>query len=163
MRIAWLWLAFALLLSLPETATAQRSRGESSRGLNGAVEKLMEHQDRLGMTSDQLARVERIKAEADTRKQPLWQQIISVRREVKERCEAEPDMPEAEKTTMLERSEERIEVLLDQIRAIDHSAMRDVGAVLTPQQKEMIREMVSKDRRDKHRSDDSQERGNRRD
>ena len=160
MRIAWLGLVLALAVSLPDMATAQR-RGESSRGLNGAVEKLFEHRDELGISSDQIAKVEEIKAAADTLKRPLWQQIMTVRREVKERRRAQPDMPEAEKSALLRQSGERIERLLDQIKEIDHSAMRDVGAVLSPQQKERIREMISKNRGDGDRSDDPRGRGDR--
>lgn len=155
MRTAWLWLGLTLLLTLPVTASAQHQRGQSSKGLNGAVEKLYEHRERLGMTDVQLARVQEVKDTADARKQPFWQQIMSVRRDLKARQKAQPDMPEAEKTALVTRSGEQIEQLLGSIREIDHAAMREVGAVLTPQQKEILRAMVSSGRRDENRSDSS--------
>ena len=162
MRRTWLWLGLILLLALPSTAEAQRGHGEPSRGLNGAVEKLLEHRAELGMTDTQLARVLQIKDSADVRKQPLWQEIMTVRRGVKARRRAEPQMSEADKDALLRRSGEQVERLLDQIRQIDHAAMREVGDVLSPQQKERIREMVSKSRGGRDRPDDDGEReGNR--
>jgi hypothetical protein len=163
MRTAWLWLGLFILLLLPVQATAQHQRGEPSRGLNGAVERLFEHREQLGMTTDQLVRLQQIKDEADTRKQPLWQQVMSVRRDLKARQRAQPDMPEAEKTALVERSGHEIERLLGQIRTIDHAAMREVGAVLTEQQKERVMEMVKQNRRDGNRSDSPRERGDGRD
>jgi hypothetical protein len=162
MRQAWFWLVLMLVIALPTQADAQHRHGES-RGLNGAVEKLIEHRVDLGMTEAQLARVQEIKDTADVRKQPLWQRIMSVRRDLKARSKAEPDMPAAEKDSLLRRSGEEIERLLDEIRAIDHAAMRQVGDVLTDPQKEEIREMISKSRRGRDRSDRNREREGSRD
>ena len=153
MRTAWFWLALTLLLTLPVTASAQHQRGQSSRGLKGAVERLFEHREQLGMTEVQLARVQEIKDTADARKQPYWQQIMSVRRDLKARHKAQPDMSEAEKSALVKWSGRQIEELLDEIRDIDHAAMRDVGHVLTPEQREMLRSMVSRGRGDRDRSD----------
>lgn len=145
MQTARLWLGLALLIALPLQADAQHRRDEH-RGLTGAVEKLFEHREQLGMSADQLARVQAIKDTADAHKQPHWQQIITIRRALKARQREQPDMPSAEREAMAKESGDQVEVLLDRIREIDHAAMREVGAVLTQQQKEMIREMVAKDR-----------------
>lgn len=163
MRGAWLWLGVMIVLALPSQVDAQHSRRDHSRGLNGAVERLYEDRESLGMTDAQLARVQEIKAGADSRKQPFWQQIMAVRHELKTRQKAEPDMPQAEKTALVERSGQEIERLLNEIRAIDHEAMREVGAVLTPQQKEMIMEMIRKHRRDDDRPDPDRGGGDSRD
>lgn len=162
MRQAWLWLCLTLVFALPSQVGAQH-RHDEPRGLNGAVEKLLEHRAELGMTDAQLARVQEIKDTADVRKQPLWQRIMSVRRDLKARRKAEPDMPAAEKDSLLRRSGEEIERLLDEIRGIDHAAMRQVGDVLTDAQKEKIREMISRGRRGRDRSDGNREREGSRD
>jgi phosphoenolpyruvate carboxylase len=162
MRTAWLWLGMVLVLACPLSADAQRPEGEPYRGLNGAVEKLFEHRERLSMTTQQLARVQEIKDSADARKHPYWQQIMTVRRELKARQKGQPEMPEAEKSAMLENSARQIESLLAEIRSIDHSAMRDVSTVLTPEQKEIIREMVATGHGGGGRPEDSRERGDRR-
>src|SRR5690606_21621494 len=132
MRRAWLWLGLVAMLVMPLEAAGQHERGDRSRGLNGAVERLFEHRQELGMTEVQLDRVKQVKDDADVRKQPLMQQIVAVRRDLKARQRAEPNMPEAEKTALVERSGQEIERLLNEIRSIDHAAMREVGAVLTP-------------------------------
>ena len=163
MRRAWLWLGLIFLLAQPLQASAQHQRGGPSRGLTGAVERLYEHRVELGMTAAQLSRVQQIKDEADARKQPLWQQIMAIRHDLKARQRAEPNMPQAEKAALVERSGGDIERLLDQVRSIDHAAMREVGAVLTEQQKEMIMEMVQKNQGDRDRSHSPGERGYRRD
>lgn len=163
MRRAWLWLGLILALLLPQQASAQHQRGERSKGLTGAVEQLYEHRVELGMTDTQLARVQQIKDDADVRKQPLMQQIMAVHRDQKSRRRAEPDMPEAEEAALVERSGREIERLLTEIRAIDHAAMREVGAVLTPEQKEMIMEMVRRNRDDHSEGDSRRGRGDRRD
>lgn len=149
MQTARLWLGLTLLLALPLQADAQEHRRDQHRGLTGAVEKLFEHREQLGMSSEQLARVQAIKDNADSRKQPHWQQIMTIRRALKARRNDEPDMPRAEREALIKDSGDKVEALLDQIREIDHAAMREVGAVLTQQQKEMIREMVSRDRDDR--------------
>lgn len=150
MRTARLSLGLILLLALPLSADAQHRR-DSHRGLTGAVETLFEHREQLGMSAEQLARVQEIKDTADARKQPHWQQIMTIRRELKARQKEQPDMASAERDALAKQSGERFEALLDQIRAIDHGAMREVGAVLTSQQKESIREMVSRDEDDRDR------------
>jgi hypothetical protein len=161
MRTAWLWLGLIFTLALPVQATAQHQRGPS-RGLSGAVEKLYEHREQLAMSAEQLARVQQIKDGADARKQPLWQQIMAVRRDLKTRQKSEPEMPAAEKAALVERSGEEIERLLGQVRSIDHAAMREVGDVLTEQQKEMIMEIVRQSQHDRDRSEPSGGRGNHR-
>ena len=145
MQTARLWLGLVLLMALPLQADAQHKRDEH-RGLTGAVEKLFEQREQLGMSADQLARVQTIKDAADTRKQPHWQQIMTIRRALKARQREQPDMPRAEREALAKESGDQVEALLDRIREIDHAAMREVGAVLTPEQKEMVREMVSRDR-----------------
>ncbi len=162
MRTARLWLAFLLLLALPSMADAQHSRGQH-RGLNGAVERLYENRERLEMSAEQLARVEEIKEAADARKHPLWQQVGSIRRDLKARRKANPDMPEAEHKAMVKEGGERIESLLDDIRSIDHGAMREIGSVLRPEQKEMLREMITRDRGERDGPDQPSERARTRD
>ena len=163
MRRAWLWLGLIFLLAQPLQASAQHQRGGPSRGLTGAVERLYEHRVELGMTAAQLSRVQQIKDEADARKQPLWQQIMAIRHDLKARQRAEPNMPQAEKAALVERSGGDIERLLDQVRSIDHAAMREVGAVLTEQQKEMIMDIIRRDRRDGDGPESRRYRGDRRD
>ena len=162
MRTARLWLGLLLLLALPSMADAQHSRGQH-RGLNGAVERLYENRERVEMRADHRARVEQIKEAADARKQPLWQQVVSIRRDLKERRKANPDMPEAECEAMVKEGGERIESLLQDIRGIDHSAMREIGSVLRPQQKEMLREMISRNRGERDGPDQPSERARTRD
>lgn len=162
MRTAWFWIGLILLLALPDATAAQHQRREASRGLNGAVEKLLEHREQLGMTADQLTRVQEIKDTADARKQPFWRQIMTVRRELKARQKAQPEMPEAEKAAMVEQGGEQIHRLLDEIRSIDHAAMREVSRVLRPEQKEILMELVTKKRGGRDRSGSPPEREDRR-
>lgn len=162
MQTARMWLGLALLLALPLQADAQHRRDEH-RGLTGAVEKLFEHREQLGMSADQLARVQAIKDTADARKQPHWQQIMTIRRALKARHKEQPDMPRAEHEALAKESGEQVEALIEQIREIDHAAMREVGAVLTQQQKEMIRAMVSRDRDERDHRNRSGERAGSRD
>lgn len=145
MRTARILLGLGMLLALPLQAEAQHHRNEH-RGLTGAVERLFEHRERLGMTADQLARVQAIKDTADTRKQPHWQQIMTIRRALKARQREQPDMPEAERDALAKQSGDQVEGLLQRIREIDHAAMREVGAVLRRSQKEMLREIVANER-----------------
>lgn len=162
MRTARILLGLGMLLVFPLQAEAQHSRDEH-RGLTGAVERLFEHRERLGMSSDQLAQVQAIKDTADTRKQPHWQQIITIRRALKARQREQPDMPEVERDALAKQSGDEVEALLERIKEIDHAAMREVGAVLRRDQKEMLREIVSNERRrrdDRSRSGEGDRSGN---
>jgi|SRR5690606_11868021 len=157
MRTARLWLGFLMLLALPSMVDAQHPR-EERRGLSGAVERLYENRERLEMSAEQLARVQQIKDAADSRKQPLWQQVVAIRRDLKARQRANPDMPQAECEAMVKEGGERVESLLQDIRSIDHGAMREIGSVLRPQQKEMLREMIARNRGGRDGSDRPTER-----
>lgn len=162
MRTTWLWLGIVLLVALPASAGAQHQRGESSRGLNGAVEKLSRHREELGMTAGQLARVQEIKDSADARNRPYWRQIMEIRRDVKARQKAQPGMPEAEKAALLDQSGEEIRRLLDEIKRVEHAAMRDIGSVLNPHQRDILREMIGRNKDERGRHEESGERGDRR-
>ena len=73
MRIAWLGLALAMLVTLPDMATAQR-RGESSRGLNGAVEKLFEVKVMTVRTQNHMGKERRMGRFSGRR--PDWKKAI---------------------------------------------------------------------------------------
>lgn len=156
MRITWLWLGIALL-TLPASAEAQHQRGAPPRGLNGAVEKLLEYRGELGLTSDQLARLQHIKEQSDSTNRPSWQAIMAIRRELKAREAAEPEMSHEEKSVLVRRSFAEIRRLYCQIESNEHDAIKLVGKVLSPEQKDMVRQIIDEN------GDDGRRRGNSRD
>jgi hypothetical protein len=160
MRTLWLWLCVALL-AMPAAATAQHQRAQPSRGVKGAVEKLFEHRVELELSTDQLFRLQEITDQAEQQNRPIQQEMMTVWREWKSRRAAEPDMPDADREALHQRTVGEVRRLQEQIERNEHAAMAEVGKVLTPEQKTMVREMVDRSRGGKGRSGD-RERGQRR-
>lgn len=159
MRITWLGLGIALLM-LPTAAEAQHPHGGRSRGLNGAVEKLIEHSEQLGLSADQLARVQAIRDSADAQNRPSWRGIMAIRRQLKDRKAAEPGMSPEEESALVKQSGAEIRRLYDQIQANEHSAMREVGKVLTPEQKQRVLRIIKGNEDDDGRHRKHDRRGN---
>lgn len=147
MRITWLGLGIALLM-LPTAAEAQHPHGGRSRGMHGAVEKLIEHSEQLGLSGEQIARLQMIQDSADAQNRPNWRGIMAIRRELKERQAAEPDMSAEQKSALVKESGAEIKRLYDQIQANEHSAMREVGKVLTPEQKQRVLQIIKENEDD---------------
>lgn len=159
MRISWLGLGIALLM-LPAAVEAQHPHGGRSRGLHGAVEKLIEHSEQLGLSGDQIVRLQAIQDSADAQNRPSWRGIMAIRRELKVRQAAEPEMSAEEKSALAKQSGAEIRRLYDQIQANEHSAMREVGKVLTPEQKQRVLLIIKEDEDDDGRHRKSNRRGN---
>ena len=159
MRTLWLWLCVALL-AMPAAATAQHQRAQPSRGVKGAVEKLFEHRVELGLSTDQLFRLQEITDQAEQQNRPIQQQIMAVWREWKS-GKAQPDMADADREALHQRTVAEVRRLQGQIQRNEHASMEEVGKVLTPEQKSMVRQMVDRSRGDRGRSGD-RERGQRR-
>jgi hypothetical protein len=159
MRTLWLWLCVALL-AMPATATAQHQRAQPSRGVKGAVEKLFEHRVELGLSTDQLFRLQEITDQAEQQNRPIQQQMMTVWREWKSR-KGEPAMVDADREALHQRTVAEVRRLQEQIQRNEHAAMGEVGKVLTPEQKTMVRQMVDRSRGDRGRPGD-RERGQRR-
>jgi hypothetical protein len=158
----WLGLCVALLVG-SSPATAQHTRAQPSRGVKGAVEKLVEHREQLGLTADQLTRLQEIRARTEAENGPLQQQMMTLWHEWKARREAEPDMPEAEQQALRERTVGAVRRLQEQIHHNEHEAGRAVGRVLTPEQKKMLCDIVDCRKRGGDRDNGPGERGSRRD
>lgn len=161
MRLIWLW-TFAGLLLLPTSVAAQHSGGGRSGGLKGAVERLQEHREQLGLTTDQLARLQAIKDSADVQNRPTVQRIMAIRRDLKQRQAAAPNMPEEQRSALVNQSLAEIRRLMDDIRATEHAAMRKVSKVLTEEQWDMVVEIIEHNGDDGRRRGDSRGRGDRR-
>jgi hypothetical protein len=161
MRLTWL-LIFVALLMLPASATAQHPRSERSGGLKGAIEKLYENREALGLTTDQLTRLQAIKDSSDAKNSPTVQRIMVVRRELKARRAAEPNMPEEQKSELMSQSMAEIRRLMDEIRSNEHAAIRKVGKVLTQEQWRMVVQIIEQNEDDARRRGDSRGRGDRR-
>jgi hypothetical protein len=162
MRLTWL-LIFVALLMLPASATAQHQRSERSGGLKGAIEKLYENREQLGLSADQLTRLQAIKDSSDAKNGPTVQRIMAVRRELKARQAAQPDMPEEQKSELMSQSMTEIRRLMDQIRYNEHAAIRKVGKVLTEEQWRMVVQIIEQNEDDARRHRDSRGRGDGRD
>ena len=160
MRTLWLWLCVALL-AVPAAATAQHQRAQPSRGVKGAVEKLFENRVELGLSTDQLFRLQEITDQAEQQNRPIQQAMMAVWREWKSRKGAEPALPEADLEALHQRTVTEVRRLQEQIQGNERAAMTEVGKVLTPEQKQMVRQMVDRGRGDRGRSGD-RERGQRR-
>ena len=138
-----LWLGAALLLlTIPSSAAAQQERAQPSRGVQGAVEKLFEHREQLGLSTDQLVQLQQIRDRAEEQNRPLRGRIMEIWREIKAQQTADPGMTEAEKKALVDRRQPEFRSLGEQIRRNEHTAASAVGGVLTSEQKTMVCQMV---------------------
>lgn len=144
MRKTWLWIGM-LLITLPASLAAQdQHERRGPPGLNGAVERLFENREELGLTNDQLARVREIKEQSDTKNHPSWQRIMTIRRELQARDSANPQMSHEQRSAMVRKSFGEIRNLYDEIWSNEREAMRSVSRVLSSEQKRMLREMIDR-------------------
>lgn len=133
----YILLLAALLLAAP--AAAQRGPdGPPPR--HGPVEILLRNEAELGLTPAQTERLEEIRRAMEERNRPLVARLMEIRQGVHPRRPAEPPTPA--QRAELRRAAREARPLMQQIRANNRAAMREVGALLTPEQKERVRELV---------------------
>lgn len=116
--------------------------GAHKRGPHGPVEMLLRERQELGLTPEQVTQLEEIGRRMDALNRPLVTQLVEIRR----RFQVEPGTPRSEMTPeqreAFQRALEEARPLIHQIREHNHAAMEEVRAVLTPEQRLQVREML---------------------
>lgn len=131
--------------------------GQSRQRDSGPVETLLEMRESLALSAAQVAGLERIDAAMEAQNQPLVRQLSAIRRQIRALG------PRAEMSTeqraRFEAHLEEARPLMRQIERNNRSAMKQVGRLLTKEQKDLVEEVL-RERTDRRRDDDSR-RGNR--
>lgn len=158
------YIPLALLLALaPLPSLAQGGPpGPGERragGRHGPVEKLIGNREALGLSDDQIARLQEIDDRLRERNRPFVQKLIEMRRgshfdpRVK-RGEMTPDQ-----RAEFDRRIDEVRPLLSRIHENNVAAMREVGGVLTAEQKERIRSLLEEGKRRHERDRSAPQRG----
>ena len=132
--------ALAAPASLPaqDGPTGERPRREApAEGVRrGGFPRLLEHRAELGLSAEQVARLEAIAAELRTRNQPLLERLRAARDGRRPR-DLTPEQRQA-----LRDSLERHRPLVRELRGNLRDALRQAQEVLTPEQREKARELM---------------------
>ncbi|MBV9772974.1 MAG: hypothetical protein JO040_03450 [Gemmatimonadetes bacterium] len=137
-----------VLLALPLPLHAQQGRGRKPEHRPFAL--LLDHRQELGLSADQVARLQAIARRLEERNQPLREQLRRQREAyfAARRAQIARLSPEARRDTLRRLQGERgkphpipaeMRPIVEQMRAHTHDAMEDAETVLTSEQKERAR------------------------
>lgn len=157
MALIALAMAAPVALSAQDAAPRHGAHGEHHRagpraGRMDPFARLLEKRQELGLTAEQVSRIEAIRSRLQARNQPLVERMQAARREagVPERREArggERPRPTEEQRTAMRQLRDRIRPLAEQVRTNTRAAMEEARAVLTEQQQAQVREWHQEHRR----------------
>lgn len=152
-----LLLVFAL--AVPAAALAQKGPPERGDGREhrGPVEMLLRDRAELGLSEDQVQRLQVVKRQMEEKNRPMVTELLRIRREVDFPQRTRPEEMTPAQREAFQRHIEQARPLLDQIHRNNREAMKSVGDILTAEQKAKIR--VKIEERDKGR--DGRRRGDR--
>lgn len=144
MRAPMIVLALGLLAAPANSLVAQGPQGAGRGGPGGPVAALLENRAELGLSAEQVTRLEAIRAELDRKNQPVQEQLRQLRGDLpRERPSAAPT-PEQRESFRAQREQAR--PLMEQMRANAREAAEQARAVLTDQQRGRA-ESLLRDRR----------------
>lgn len=174
MKFATRYLVAAALLAAPVSAAAQTAqpqpqgehqqhqgrRGERGqmdgrRGPGGGpVQRILAQRQQLGLTANQVARLEAIQRDLQARNAPLHQQLEGLFPERGERGErgeggrGERPQLTAEQRQQMQQRREQAEPIMQRLRASHEQALAQVREVLSDQQEAQVRQWL--ERREDH-------------
>ncbi len=138
----------ALLLALIFISIAGPSAAQDAPELaaqepfrQSPLELLLEHRDSLGLTADQLARLDEIRQELAARNEPLIDRMLRLRNEWQEARRSARSG-----AGRLERIRTAAEPIRARIQRHNREAMQAVRRMLTPAQREHLRDIVEERR-----------------
>lgn len=150
MTIRGLTLVLALLAApaaLPAQQHPSPPRGDGAKSAHeGPVEMLLRRSERLGLSEAQVARLEEIGRRMEETNRPLVARLLEMRRGLRADFRHDPDEMDPAERAEYRRRLEAARPLMREIRENNRAAMREVGEVLTPPQKDEVRRML----RDRH-------------
>lgn len=139
-----LFLALLLALMLPSGALAQ-ANVLTEEPLPRPLEVLLQQREALGLTSDQLVRLDRIEQDLATQNEPLVTRMMTLRTQwQQERRAARGGKPP--NVTRIEQIRADAEELRGRIQSNNRAAMQTVNGMLTPPQRKQLRQIVQQRR-----------------
>lgn len=164
------------LVALPLPALAQHSRehgAASARGREKAHRPfalLLDHRRDLGLTADQVTRLQGIARSLEAQNRPLREQLRRQREAyfAARRAQIARLSPDARRDTLRRLRDERgkphplppeMRPVVEQMRANTHAAMEDAETVLTPDQKERARALYRAQRERMREQREAEDRG----
>jgi hypothetical protein len=133
----------ALLAAVLGTPAAAVAQPLSAVPLNQRpLEWLLEARDTLGLTAEQVARLEQVKTRLDARNGPLIEQLLTLRAAWQQERLALRRARATEDSELLVQLRNRSQQLLMEIQLGNRRAMTMVQGLLTPDQRRLLREMV---------------------
>lgn len=164
--IVYITLMLALLLAplrLAAQETGGPHGGRSGRGQlftpaeHGPVPFLLRNRAELRLTADQVVKLQEIDGQVEVKNRPVITQLVEIRRQLPRRARGQEPTPEERQR--FEAQMKAAEPLLKQIDENWKFAMRQVGQVLTDEQKGRIPALLANEKRIE-RERDQRRRGN---
>lgn len=122
-----------------------RMQGQGRAMMMNPAERLLAHRADLGLTADQITRLEQIRDAHSAREKPYIEKMQAMRAE---RQKAQEGQPRPERGARRERTKASPEVqaAMDSLRASREAARTEASAVLTAEQREKARELMQERR-----------------
>jgi hypothetical protein len=130
----------ALLAGVGESLQAQNRHGQQRGPDPGPVHMLLQLREELALTPAQVARLEQIDAEMDRLNQPLVARIFEVRGKI--RALGPQEKMNTAQRARYESYVAEARPLWEKIQENNSAAMRQVGGVLSRQQKEKVAKLL---------------------
>jgi hypothetical protein len=148
-RFQYMLVAIAMLIAVPLPAQQSPQHpgsesGRQARSHEGPVQRLLVQRTALGLSADQVTRLEAIDRQMDETNRPLIQQLMQIRRQLPNRRGREFT---AEQRQTYRPQLQAADSLLRKIEENNMIGMRQVGQILTPDQKARVRVLLDRDRR----------------
>lgn len=122
----------------------------------GPVERLLRDRAVIGLTDDQVARLQDIDRRMEQKNHPLVMQLLQIRRQLPPPKPGGPRAFTVEERQAWEAQMRVARPIFDQIQSNNMAAMHEVGDLLTDQQKARIKELITQEhaREQQQRSQD---------
>jgi Spy/CpxP family protein refolding chaperone len=129
----------AATLGLPQLASAQPALLDTGEAPLRPFEVLLQHQEALGLTADQLHRLGRVRERLVRTNEPLVTRMLALRGQWQREAVLEDGRPDARRRERIRRAAEAARA---QIARNNRTAMQAVNRVLTPAQRAALRAIV---------------------
>ncbi len=138
---------FAAVLAAPQPAPAQEQDGGKTRRARDPIAGMIEHRAELGLTDDQVARLEAVHERYREQHKALREQIHQIIGDQPKPAPLEGASREERREARRKRHEELVAQhpelgpIFDQLKANHQAAREEVKAILTPEQQQKLQQM----------------------
>ena len=121
---------------------ARRDDGKKGHHGRSPVGMLLKDRTEIGLTAEQVARLKAIDARLEEQNRPHVRRLVEIRRALPDELKGSPERMSPERRAAFHERMKAARPLFERINENNRAAMREVGDVLTQDQKTLLREKL---------------------